>query len=113
MEYSRTQSRVANVTRAFEATQLTAVVIDCGISLEFLLQKPLRPLLTSHQSTPLHLILSRPRYRLLHPVAQSLGGIVPRSSLPAYRLYHRPVKIIGVEVLAEDTGGTFHFQRYP
>ena len=34
---------------------------------------------------------------------------MPRSLLPAYRLYHRPVKIVGVEVFSEDAGGAFHF----
>ena len=39
-------------------------------------------------------------------------GIMPRSSLPTYRLYHRPVKIGGVEVLGEDVGGPFYIQWY-
>ncbi len=34
---------------------------------------------------------------------------MPRSLLPAYRLYHHPVKIVGVEVLSEDASGAFHF----
>jgi hypothetical protein len=34
---------------------------------------------------------------------------MPRSLLPAYRLYHHPIKIVGVEVLSEDASGAFHF----
>jgi len=33
--------------RAFEATQVTVVVIDCGVALDFLLQNLSRLLLTS------------------------------------------------------------------
>jgi hypothetical protein len=76
-------SRVANVIRAFEATQPTAVFIDRGVSLDILLQNLSQTLLTSQYintsppdfgSSPLPAtdaaaLHSRSLTRLLHPVA--------------------------------------------
>jgi hypothetical protein len=48
--------------------------------------------------------------RNTHPDAQE---VTLRLSPPTYLLHHRPVEIIRVEVLGEDTGGTLDLQRYP